>query len=136
METVVSAAAGAPWAGRRVLVTGHTGFKGSWLSLWLHHMGAKVTGFALPAPTQPSLFESARIAELVDHVEGDVRDADAGISCRLGELGHVHQLDARPGSEGQEVGVEPLARIVVAVVRCGAKIATIELAQPLEVPGP
>lgn len=77
METLVSAAAGAPWAGRRVLVTGHTGFKGSWLSLWLHHMGAKVTGFALPAPTQPSLFESARIAELVDHVEGDVRDAAA-----------------------------------------------------------
>lgn len=65
------------WAGRRVLVTGHTGFKGSWLSLWLHAMGAEVTGFALPAPTEPSLFEAARIAELVHHVEGDVRDLAA-----------------------------------------------------------
>lgn len=65
------------WAGRRVLVTGHTGFKGSWLSLWLHRMGARVTGFALPPPTGPSLFEAAGIGELVTHVEGDVRDAAA-----------------------------------------------------------
>lgn len=73
----MSAAAGSLWAGRRVLVTGHTGFKGSWLSLWLHQMGAEVTGFALPAPTEPSLFEAARVGELVTHVEGDVRDASA-----------------------------------------------------------
>ncbi|WP_246623191.1 CDP-glucose 4,6-dehydratase [Sphingomonas colocasiae] len=65
------------WHGRRVLVTGHSGFKGSWLSLWLHALGAKVTGFALPPPTRPSLFEAARIGELIDHVEGDVRDAAA-----------------------------------------------------------
>lgn len=63
------------WAGRRVLVTGHTGFKGSWLALWLNAMGARVTGYSLPAPTHPSLFESARIAETLHHVEGDVRDA-------------------------------------------------------------
>ena len=65
------------WAGRRVLVTGHTGFKGSWLSLWLHAMGADVTGFALAPPTEPSLFEAARIAGMVRHVEGDVRDLAA-----------------------------------------------------------
>jgi CDP-glucose 4,6-dehydratase len=65
------------WSGRRVLVTGHTGFKGSWLSLWLHALGAEVTGFALPPPTRPSLFEAARVGELIRHVEGDVRDASA-----------------------------------------------------------
>lgn len=73
----------APWAGRRVLVTGHTGFKGSWLALWLHTMGAKVTGYALPAPTEPSLFAAARLAELIDHREGDVRDC--GALCALVE---------------------------------------------------
>lgn len=65
------------WRGRRVLVTGDTGFKGSWLSLWLHALGAEVTGFALPPPTRPSLFEAAGIGELIHHVEGDVRDAAA-----------------------------------------------------------
>ncbi len=67
----------APWDGRRVLITGHTGFKGSWLTLWLQAMGARVTGFALPPPTTPSLFESARIDALIDHVEGDIRDLAA-----------------------------------------------------------
>ncbi|MFV0624315.1 CDP-glucose 4,6-dehydratase [Sphingomonas sp. ac-8] len=62
------------WAGRRVLVTGHTGFKGSWLSLWLASMGAEVTGLALPAPTEPSLFAATRLEERLRHVEGDIRD--------------------------------------------------------------
>ena len=70
MEALVSSI----WAGRRVLVTGHTGFKGSWLSLWLHSLGAEVTGFALPPPTEPSLFAAAGIEALVHHVEGDVRE--------------------------------------------------------------
>ena len=65
------------WRDRKVLVTGHTGFKGGWLSLWLHRLGAEVTGFALPAPTTPSFFEQARLAELIRHVEGDVRDLEA-----------------------------------------------------------
>lgn len=72
LETLVSI-----WCGRRVLVTGHTGFKGSWLSLWLHRMGAEVTGFALQPPTDPSLFALARLDELVTHIEGDVRDLTA-----------------------------------------------------------
>ena len=65
------------WAGRRVLITGHTGFKGAWLSLWLSELGADVVGFARGVPTAPSLHALAELGELVDHREGDVRDADA-----------------------------------------------------------
>jgi len=63
------------WAGRRVLVTGHTGFKGAWLSLWLAELGATVTGFSDGVPTTPSLHALARLDELVDGRTGDVRDA-------------------------------------------------------------
>lgn len=62
------------WAGRRVLVTGHTGFKGGWLSLWLHQLGAIVGGLSLPPPTDPNFFEQTRLRDLVDHVDCDIRD--------------------------------------------------------------
>jgi len=66
------------FAGRRVLVTGHTGFKGAWLALWLAEMGAEVSGFALEPPTEPSIFVDARVADkLSAHRIGDVRDAAA-----------------------------------------------------------
>lgn len=65
------------WRGRRVLITGHTGFKGSWLSLWLQQMGAELTGFALPAPTQPSLFEVAQVEQGMTSVIGDIRQPAA-----------------------------------------------------------
>jgi len=65
------------WRNKNVLLTGHTGFKGGWLALWLQQMGANVTGYALAAPTQPSLFETANVARGMRSVEGDVRDLDA-----------------------------------------------------------
>ncbi|MED5619806.1 CDP-glucose 4,6-dehydratase [Ideonella sp. BN130291] len=65
------------WQGKRVFVTGHTGFKGSWLTLWLKAMGAEVAGFALQAPTTPSLFEATRVHEGIQHTVGDIRDAGA-----------------------------------------------------------
>ncbi|RYD18427.1 MAG: NAD-dependent epimerase/dehydratase family protein, partial [Verrucomicrobiaceae bacterium] len=65
------------WKGKRVFLTGHTGFKGSWLSLWLQAMGAEVTGFSLAPNTEPSLFEAARVAEGMTSAIGDIRDLDA-----------------------------------------------------------
>jgi CDP-glucose 4,6-dehydratase len=65
------------WHGKRVLLTGHTGFKGSWLSLWLQSMGAQVTGFALAPPTSPSLFEVAKVASGMTSIVGDIRDLSA-----------------------------------------------------------
>lgn len=62
------------WQGKRVLLTGHTGFKGSWLSLWLQSMGAQVVGYSLTPPTNPSLFEVADIAEGMTSIIGDIRD--------------------------------------------------------------
>jgi len=64
------------WSGKKVFLTGHTGFKGSWLALWLQSMGAQVRGFSLAAPTQPSLFVEARVAENMESVTGDIRDFD------------------------------------------------------------
>jgi CDP-glucose 4,6-dehydratase len=66
------------YAGKRVFVTGHTGFKGAWLSLWLARLGAQVTGYALPPTTQPSLFTDAGVAELLTrHILADIRDGAA-----------------------------------------------------------
>jgi len=64
------------WRGKRVLLTGHTGFKGSWLSLWLQSMGAQVVGYALSPPTNPSLFEIAEVGKGMTSIIGDIRDLE------------------------------------------------------------
>jgi CDP-glucose 4,6-dehydratase len=64
------------WKDRRVLVTGHTGFKGGWLCLWLQTMGAEVTGYALPPATQPNLFEIASVSQKMASILADIRDPD------------------------------------------------------------
>ena len=74
MEEVVAGAIN--WSGKRVLLTGHTGFKGAWLAQWLVRKGASVIGFALQPPTTPSLFHAAQLHKDMNSVTGDVRDAD------------------------------------------------------------
>jgi CDP-glucose 4,6-dehydratase len=64
------------WAGKRVFLTGHTGFKGSWTALWLQKMGARVTGFALAPPTSPALFDVAHVAAGMTSIIGDIRDRE------------------------------------------------------------
>lgn len=62
--------------GRRVLVTGHTGFKGSWLTTWLLKLGARVTGISRDVPTQPAMFEELELAKRVKHIRADIRDLE------------------------------------------------------------
>src|SRR5205814_239270 len=85
------------WSGRRVLVTGHTGFKGGWLSLWLHRLGANVTGLALDPPTDPNLFEQTALADLIRHEIVDIRDS-ALTAQRIAEANPeiVFHLAAQP----------------------------------------
>lgn len=70
------------WQGKRVFVTGHTGFKGSWLSIWLSSLGAQVCGFSLSPPTTPALFDEADVAQIMDSQSGDLRDSEA-IACSV-----------------------------------------------------
>jgi CDP-glucose 4,6-dehydratase len=69
------------WHGKKVFITGHTGFKGSWLCLWLNRLGAKVTGYSLEPPTNPSLFELAKVNKLVKSIKGDVRNGKKLSAC-------------------------------------------------------
>jgi CDP-glucose 4,6-dehydratase len=88
----------AAFRGRSVLVTGHTGFKGSWLALWLHRLGARVSGYALAPPTDPSLFRAAGVREhLAAHHECDLRDRGAlRAALAAAEPAVIFHLAAQP----------------------------------------
>ncbi|WP_347275205.1 CDP-glucose 4,6-dehydratase [Candidatus Kuenenia sp.] len=64
------------WKNKKVLITGHTGFKGSWLSLWLQNMGANVIGYSLPPATKPNMFEVANVSAGMESIAGDIRDIE------------------------------------------------------------
>ena len=87
------------WRGKRVFLTGHTGFKGSWLSLWLQQLGADVTGFALEAPTNPSLFGVAGV--------------DAGMRSVIGDIRHGAQLNAAMQAARPEIAIHMAAQALV-----------------------
>ena len=85
------------WSGKSVFLTGHTGFKGSWLALLLHALGARVTGYALPAPTHPSLFEDANVGADMEACIGDIRDGDKVAQClKVARPDIVLHLAAQP----------------------------------------
>ncbi len=94
------------WQNRRVLLTGHTGFKGSWLALWLSHLGARVHGYALAPETTPSLFEEARVASYMEQ---------AGGSHTIGDIRNPQTLDQALTASAPEVvfhlAAQPLVRL-------------------------
>lgn len=107
------------WRGRKVFLTGHTGFKGSWLSLWLDLLGAEVTGYALDPPTQPSLFEQASVAgSLARSIIADIRDFEALkqaiAACRPDVL--IHMAAQSVVRRGYEAPIETYSSNVMGTV--------------------
>jgi CDP-glucose 4,6-dehydratase len=103
---------------KKVFITGHTGFKGSWLCLWLHSLGAVVTGYALDPPTAPSLFEICRIDKFVASVKGDVRDGKslaAAMSAFQPEI-VIHMAAQSLVRESYKLPVETYATNVMGTV--------------------
>ena len=125
------------WRDRSVFLTGHTGFKGGWLALWLSSMGARVHGFALSPPTEPNLFTTARVREvLASHTLGDVRDAPAlARSLRAAEPEIVLHLAAQPlvrasyrePVETYAINVMGTVHLLEAVRACGSVRAVVNV---------
>ena len=106
------------WQNRKVFLTGHTGFKGAWLSLWLEALGADVTGYALDPPSEPNLFEQARVGECIRSIRGDVRDYDhlaaALAACKPDVV--IHMAAQSVVRYGYEEPVETYATNVMGTV--------------------
>lgn len=122
------------WKGKRVLVTGHTGFKGSWLSEMLLARGAQISGLALAPDTRPALFDQLGLAQRMDHVLGDIRDS-ALVAARLREVRPdvVLHLAAQPlvrrsyrePLETWETNVMGTAHVLDAVCQLGTPCAVV-----------
>ena len=106
------------WRNRKVFITGHTGFKGSWLSLWLNALGAEVTGYALDPPTDPSLFEQAEVSGAVKSICADIRDfprlKSAVAGCRPDVV--IHMAAQSVVRRGYEDPVETYSSNVLGTV--------------------
>jgi CDP-glucose 4,6-dehydratase len=106
---------GAFWRGKRVLLTGHSGFKGSWLTLWLHRLGAQVTGISLKPATTPNLFTEAKVAPLCQSHFCDIRDAAALVALiRTARPEIVFHLAAQPLVRASYA--DPLATLVTNIM--------------------
>jgi CDP-glucose 4,6-dehydratase len=122
------------WRGRRVLVTGHTGFKGGWLALWLARLGARVTGIALAPTTDPNLFDAAGVGDACDSRLADVRDAQAVAAIVAGTRPDtVFHLAAQPlvrasytaAAETWDVNVMGTIRVLDACLACDSVRAVV-----------
>lgn len=124
------------WRGRRVLLTGHTGFKGSWLALWLDALGAEVTGYALAPPTEPSLYELACVSRTLRSITADIRDfqrlSQAVAECRPEVVLHLAaQSVVKRGYadpiETYSANVLGTVHVLEAVRRSGAPCAVVNV---------
>ena len=109
---------GNTFRGKSVWVSGHTGFKGSWLALWLLRLGAKVHGFSLPPPTDPSLFEQLGLEGAIAHMTGDVRDErTVADSIRRADPDFIFHLAAQPlVRRSYEIPVETFSTNIMGTV--------------------
>jgi CDP-glucose 4,6-dehydratase len=124
------------WKRRKVFITGHTGFKGSWLCLWLNNLGATVTGFALDPPTKPSLFEICNIGRFITSVRGDIRDgtnlnsalsaASPEVVIHMAAQSLVRESYARP-AETYEVNIIGTVNLFETVRNCKGVKAVVNV---------
>ena len=122
------------WADKRVLLTGQTGFKGSWAALWLSRMGAKVTGLALPPDQTPALFELAGVERRIDSRLVDLRNPVA-VGAALGAALPATDLEDRVMGDASEDAKRKIREIASETVLAAIRPGRHELVEDVPVPG-